>query len=117
MMFDQKALPKGAVENADGSVLLTLSKAVTLAGRNESGPNQVDVQELTFNDLTAGDLIDSGSRKNGSERTLYLVAASTGHTGPAGERILRALSVRDYMKATKIVDLFTNDGPETGEDA
>ena len=108
------ALPPGCVWNDDGSVTLTLSKALSIASTSSAGRSTETVPDLTFRDLTAGDLIDSSEYRTGGARTLFLLCASSGRVGPAGETLLRGMSARDYVKATRVLDLFTSDGPRTG---
>lgn len=107
-------LPEGCVWGDDGSVVMTLRKPLSLAGNNEAGANTVNVNTLTFRDLTAGDMIDMTKMPTSGARSLFLLGASTGHVGPVGEKVLRAMSAKDYIRAQAVIDVFTNDGPETG---
>ncbi|WP_429956218.1 hypothetical protein ACQW08_06380 [Gluconobacter japonicus] len=107
-------LPNGCTWQDDGTVLMVLSRVVNLAGSNAQGENTVTVSELVFRDLDAGDIIDSSNLPKAGGRTLFLLGASTGHSGPAGEKVLRKLSARDYIRATGVINVFTDDGPKVG---
>lgn len=111
---ERPALPSGCSWLDDGSVLMLLSKPVSFSETSGGGTRTVDVSDLVFHELTAGDLIDSSECRTGGTRTLFLLCASTDRRGPAGETLLRGMAARDYQKAVKILDIFTNDGPRTG---
>lgn len=112
---ERPKLPVGCVWGDDESVIMTLRKPLSLAGNNEVGANTVHVDTLTFRDLTAGDMIDMTKMSTSGARSLFLLCASTGHVGPVGEKMLRAMSAKDYIRAQAIIDVFTTDGPETGK--
>lgn len=110
-------LPNGCSWQEDGSVLLVLSRPVSFSETSGGSTRKVDISDLVFQELTAGDLIDSSEYRTGGTRTLFLLCASTGRRGPAGETLLRGMAARDYQKAVKILDVFTSDGPQTGTSA
>lgn len=95
-------------------MLMILRKALTKETSSAAGKHSEDISELVFRDLTAGDIIDSSGLLTGGKRTLFLMCASSGQSGPAGEMLLRSMAGSDYIKATRIIDVFTSDGPMTG---
>ncbi|GBR09512.1 hypothetical protein [Gluconobacter frateurii] len=107
-------LPNGCTWQDDGTVLMPLTRVVSLKGSTSEGENTVTVSELVFRELDAGDIIDSSNLPKAGSRTLFLLGASTGHSGPAGEKVLRKLSARDYIRATGVINVFTDDGPKVG---
>lgn len=113
--MDLPKLPAGCTWGEDGSVFMPLRKPIALNGANEVGANTVNVDSLTFRDLTAGDMIDMTKMTTSGARSLFLLGASTGHVGPVGEKVLRAMSAKDYIRAQAVIDVFTTDGPETGK--
>lgn len=115
VLAERPKLPEGCVWADDGSVIMTLRKRLSLAGNNEVGANTVDVDTLRFRDLTAGDMIDMTKMSTSGARSLFLLSASTGHVGPVGEKVLRAMSAKDYIRAQAVIDVFTTDGPEIGK--
>lgn len=114
---ERPALPSGCSWQDDGSVLMLLSRPVSFSETSGGGTREVNISDLVFQELTAGDLIDSSEYRTGGTRTLFLLCASTGRRGPAGETLLRGMTARDYQKAVKILDVFTSDGPRTGTSA
>ncbi|GAC87867.1 hypothetical protein Gbth_017_176 [Gluconobacter thailandicus F149-1 = NBRC 100600] len=110
-------LPSGCSWQDDGSVRMLLKKALTKETSSPAGKHSEDISELVFRDLTAGDIIDSSGLLTGGKRTLFLMCASSGQSGPAGEMLLRSMAGSDYIKATRIIDVFTSDGPMTGTSA
>lgn len=111
--LDTNALPKGATVQDDGSVHYPLLRAVTLPDSNGQPGRQLT--ELVFHEPTAGDLIDAGVNGTGSKSGLALLASLTGNAGPVDERMLRAMSARDYIAAQKVVAAFFSDGQTTGQ--
>ncbi|EHH67562.1 hypothetical protein [Gluconobacter morbifer] len=110
-------LPEGCSWQNDGSVLMVLGKSVPFTESSSAGERQSAVSELVFRDLSAGDMIDMSEYRTPGERTLFLMCASTGRVGPAGEALLRKMSARDYLKAGAIINVFTSAGPTTGTSA
>ncbi|KXV50570.1 hypothetical protein AD945_01655 [Gluconobacter albidus] len=110
-------LPSGCSWLEDGSVLMLLGRPVSFSETSGGGTRTVDISDLVFQELTAGDLIDSSEYRTGGTRTLFLLCASTDRRGPAGENLLRRMAARDYQKAVKILDVFMSDGPQTGTSA
>lgn len=114
---DRAELPTGCSWQEDGSVLMVLGRPMSFSETSGGGSRKVDISDLVFQELTAGDLIDSSEYRTGGTRTLFLLCASTGRRGSAGETLLRGMTARDYKKAVKILDVFTSDGPQTGTSA
>ena len=112
-MIDVQALPAGATVQEDGSVHYTLLRKVTLPANN--GGTDRQLEELTFHEPTAGDLIDAGVNGAGANSGLSLLASLTGNQGPVGEKLLRAMSARDYLSSQKIIAAFFSDGQTTGQ--
>ncbi|KXV50534.1 hypothetical protein AD945_01760 [Gluconobacter albidus] len=111
---ERPALPSGCSWQDDGSVLMVLNRPVSFSETSGAGKREVEVADLVFQELTAGDLIDSSEYRTSGTRTLFLLCASTGRRGPAGENLLRGMTARDYKKAVGIIDVFISDGPQTG---
>ncbi|QDH13809.1 phage tail assembly protein [Formicincola oecophyllae] len=107
-------LPAGASWQEDGSVRLELSRPVLLDTKTATGPSTTTLDELVLRELTAGDMIDSGSETTSQRVGLFLLQRSAGLNGPAGVKKLRALSLPDYVKAQRIMSVFMNAGAETG---
>lgn len=112
-MIDVQALPAGATVQEDGSVHYVLLRQVTLPATN--GGTEKRLAELTFHEPTAGDLIDAGVNGAGANSGLSLLASLTGNKGPVGEKLLRAMSARDYLASQKIIAAFFSDGQTTGQ--
>lgn len=112
-MIDTTALPAGATVQADGSIHYVLLRKVTLPASN--GGTDRQLEELTFHEPTAGDLIDAGVNGTGAKSGLSLLASLTDNKGPVGEKLLRALSARDYLASQKIIAAFFSDGQTTGQ--
>ncbi|MFT9448432.1 hypothetical protein [Gluconobacter japonicus] len=107
-------LPPRCVWQSDGTVLMTLEKTISLKGSNNAGPNTVEITELVFQDLDGGALMDMSAYLTSGLRMGFLIGVSTGHTGPVGEKVVRAIKGRDYRRAEKIVDIFTDGGLTIG---
>ncbi|MBF0858796.1 hypothetical protein HKD24_06160 [Gluconobacter sp. LMG 31484] len=107
-------LPSGCSWQDDGSVLMVLGRPVSFSETSGGSTRKVDIPELVFQELTAGDLIDSTEYRTPGTKTLFLLCASTGRRGPAGENLLRSMTARDYKKAVLIIEVFISDGPQTG---
>ena len=112
-LIDTTALPAGATVQEDGSVHYAMLRKVTLPASN--GGTERQLEELVFNEPTAGDLIDAGANGAGAKSNLSLLASLTGNKGPLGEKLLRAMSARDYLACQKIMNAFFSDGQTTGQ--
>lgn len=112
-MIDVQALPAGATIQEDGSVHYVLLRKVTLPATN--GGTEKQLEDLTFHEPTAGDLIDAGVNGTGAKSGLSLLASLTGNQGPVGEKLLRRLAARDYLNCQKVIAAFFNDGQTTGQ--
>ncbi len=112
-MIDVQALPAGATVQENGSVHYALLRPVTLPASNGGADRQLE--ELVFNEPTAGDLIDAGVNGAGANSGLSLLASLTGNKGPMGEKLLRSMSARDYLASQKIIAAFFSDGQTTGQ--
>ncbi|QHI96059.1 hypothetical protein GT348_07250 [Aristophania vespae] len=104
-------LPKGAELQEDGSVQYTLSRPISMAVK---GGTTRELSELTFSELVAGDLIDSSTSGSGAKISLDMLKRSTGLNDLVGEKLLRSLPARDYMRCQKIIAYFLEDGETTG---
>ncbi|GBQ08942.1 phage tail assembly protein [Saccharibacter floricola] len=110
------SLPHGATLQDDGTVHYTLLRPISIETTTKDGPSQITLAELTFREPTAGDLIDSGlNGSNSAAAGLALLGTLTGHVGPVGDKLLRAMNARDYIASQKVVAAFFDDGQKAGQ--
>lgn len=107
-------LPPCCAWQDDGSVVMQLEKPLTLSGRNQDGPNALEVTELVFRDLDGGAMIDMSEYLTPGKRMAFLIGTSTGHTGPSGDKVIRSIKARDYRRAEAVIDVFTDAGLTIG---
>lgn len=109
------SLPTNATRQEDGTVHYTLVRPISIDTTSKDGPSQIELSELTFREPTAGDLIDAGlNGTNSAAAGLAMLGGLTGHVGPVGDKLLRAMHARDYLACQKIIARFFDDGQTTG---
>lgn len=108
---DQPKLPKNAVWQADGSVLLTLRQPVVQKGFDQSNaPTTNTVSTVSFRPFTGAAMLRIQAQKNEAQKGLVMMQESSGLTGPVGEDVFRKMDARDFVSSTVIASLFTDPG-------
>ena len=104
-------LPKGAMWNADGTVMLPLRHPVKQESSGPGGNVESHIRVLQFSPLTGADVMRAQAAKGGMGGSMNgLIQASTGLVGFIGEDVLKRMDARDYLAAAAIVGVFTDPG-------
>ena len=103
-------LPKGAVWQLGGTVLLTLRKPVVQAVNGSAGAEDVTIREVVFHPLTGAQMLRIQAAKDDAQRGLVMMQESAQLTGFTGENVFKGMDARDFVASTVIAAIFTNPG-------
>lgn len=110
---DIPVLPRGAVEQPDGSVTITLDRPVTIAFQNSRGTRRETVSTLQFYRLTGKDLTEiTNAAERVRERVAFALALRKNKAATNG--IFDRMDAADIARASRVLEYFLGSGPTTG---
>lgn len=111
---DIAVLPRGAVEQADGSVILTLDRPVTITfQRRDRGTRRETITALQFYRLTGKDLTEiTNAAEKVRERVAFALSLRKNKAATNG--IFDRMDAADIARAGRVLEYFLGSGPTTG---
>ena len=104
-------LPKNAVWQPDGTVLLTLRKPVVQNATDQGGAAVEHlVREIPFHPLTGAAMLRIQAQKDDGQRAMVMMQESSGLFGPVGADVFKRMDARDFVASMVIASIFTNPG-------
>ncbi|MFN4126917.1 hypothetical protein [Pannonibacter indicus] len=110
---DIPVLPRGAVEQADGSVILTLDRPVNITFQNSRGTRRETVSTLQFYRLTGAHLTEiTNAAERVRERVAFALSLRKNKASTNG--IFDRMDAADIARASRVLEYFLGSGPASG---
>lgn len=110
---DIPVLPRGAIEQPDGTVILTLDRPVNITFQNSRGTRRETVSTLQFYRLTGAHLTEiTNAAERVRERVAFALALRKNKAITNG--IFDRMDAADIARGSRVLEYFLGSGPTTG---